>query len=76
MARIDMLLEAGMTPAQLVKAMTTTAAELLGVADRRGAIRAGMAADLVATPANPIDDPLTIKHVSFVMKDGVVVKRR
>jgi imidazolonepropionase-like amidohydrolase len=64
-----------MTPEQLLQAMTVTAAELLGVADRRGTIRPGMAADIVATPANPLDDPQTLKKVSFVMKGGMIVLR-
>jgi len=33
-----------------------------------------MAADLIATPANPLDDINTLKAVSFVMKDGVVIR--
>ena len=69
-----MFTEAGMTPAHLVQSMTTEAARLLGVADRRGAIRPGMAADIVATPLNPLEDAQTLKNVSFVMKDGVIVR--
>ena len=74
MARIDMLLEAGMSPAQLLKSMTVTAAQLLGVDDKRGALRPGMAADIVAMQANPLDDPQALKKVSFVMKAGKVVR--
>jgi imidazolonepropionase-like amidohydrolase len=36
--------------------MTTRAAALLDVNKVRGSIRAGMAADLVATPVNPLRD--------------------
>lgn len=76
MERIDMLLEAGMTPLQLLRAMTVTPAALLGVGDRRGALRVGMAADLVAVQGDPLKEPTVLKTVSFVMKDGVVVPRR
>ncbi|MCH7564900.1 MAG: amidohydrolase family protein [Gemmatimonadetes bacterium] len=75
MSRIDMFSEAGMTPAQLLRAMTTTAAELLGVAELRGTIAPGMAADLIATPGSPLDDIQELKRVFFVMKDGVIVRR-
>jgi imidazolonepropionase-like amidohydrolase len=63
-----------MTPQHLLKSMTTTAAELLGVADTRGALRPGMAADIIAIPGNPLADPQELKSVLFVMKDGVVVR--
>lgn len=76
LARIDMLLEAGMTPEALLRSMTTTAAELLGVSEERGAIRPGLSADLVATRVSPLDDPQALKSIEFVMKAGEVVKRR
>lgn len=69
-----MYLEAGMTPDQLLKTMTTIPAKLIGVDARRGAIRPGQAADLVATNGSPIDDPQQLKHPIFVMKDGRVVR--
>jgi imidazolonepropionase-like amidohydrolase len=36
------------------------------------AIKAGLAADIIATPRNPLDDILALKSVSFVMKNGKV----
>ena len=73
MSRIDMFSEAGMTPAQLLRSMTTTAADLLGMAELRGRIAPGMAADLIATPGNPLENIQELKRVSFVMKGGVIV---
>jgi imidazolonepropionase-like amidohydrolase len=55
--------------------MTVNAARLLGVEKERGAVRPGMAADLIATPANPLDNVNALKQVSFVMKDGLVIKK-
>jgi imidazolonepropionase-like amidohydrolase len=71
---IDGYIEAGMTPAALLRSMTSIPATLFGIADRRGAIRPGMAADLIATPADPLTDVQTLKKVHFVMKDGVVFR--
>ena len=59
----------------IVKIMTTNAARLLGVDKTRGAIRPGLAADIIATPENPFDNIQTLKQVSFVMKDGKVFKK-
>jgi imidazolonepropionase-like amidohydrolase len=75
MSRIDMFAEAGMTPEQLLQSMTVTAARLLGVSEVRGMIAPGMAADIIATPRNPLDDIQELKRVSFVMKDGVIVRQ-
>lgn len=74
--RIDMLLEAGMSAAQLLRSLTVIPAELLGVADTRGALRPGMAADIVATSGDPLSDPQALKSVTFVMKDGAIVVRK
>jgi len=71
---IDSYVTAGLTPPEIVRAMTTTAASALGVDKERGAIRAGMFADIVATTGNPLTDVLALKQVRFVMKNGRVVK--
>ncbi|HEY2093683.1 MAG TPA: amidohydrolase family protein [Thermoanaerobaculia bacterium] len=65
----------GMTPAAALRAGTQSAATLLGMIDRVGTIENGKLADIVAVPGNPLADIRTTEHVSFVMKDGVVVKR-
>lgn len=71
---VDVWIEAGVPNAQILRAMTVAAARLLGVEGERGSLKAGMAADIIATPSNPLEDAATLKRVSFVMKDGVVVK--
>lgn len=72
---IDPWGEAQVPAKVLLQALTANAARLLGVEDRRGFIRAGQAADLIAVPANPLVEIQALKRVAFVMKDGVVVKR-
>jgi imidazolonepropionase-like amidohydrolase len=71
-----LMVDNGMTPAQALRAGTNVDAELLGLADRVGTIEAGKIADLVAVPANPLDDIYTTERVFFVMKDGKVVKNQ
>ena len=72
---IDSFQEAGIGAADIVRAMTCRAAALLGIESERGAIRVGMAADLVATPVNPLHEINGLKKVNFVMKNGQVVRR-
>ncbi len=64
----------GMTPAQSLMAGTTAAAELLGLQDKVGALKAGMLADVVAVPGNPVENIKATQSVIFVMKDGVVLR--
>jgi imidazolonepropionase-like amidohydrolase len=71
---IDSYLDAGLTPQALLQAMTINAARLLGVEKERGTLAAGMAADIIAAPGDPLADPRVLKQVHFVMKDGKVVK--
>jgi imidazolonepropionase-like amidohydrolase len=69
----ELMVKHGMTPATAIVAATTNAAELLGVAKDVGALRPGMAADLIAVPGDPLKDITVLKTVQFVMKGGRVV---
>jgi len=72
---IQSWMEAGVPAADTLRAMTVNAARLLGVDKERGFLKPGMAADIIATPENPVEDIRTLKRVSFVMKDGAVIKQ-
>jgi imidazolonepropionase-like amidohydrolase len=65
----------GMTPMQAIASATRVAAELLGMGDEIGTVETGKLADIVAVPGNPLQDITAMQRVSFVMKNGVVVKR-
>jgi len=73
---LDMWEAAGVPPAATLKAMTTDAAEFLRIGKTRGSIAKGMAADIIATPANPLENIQALRQVSFVMKAGRVVKTK
>jgi imidazolonepropionase-like amidohydrolase len=59
---------------EILKALTTNAAEVLGVEKTSGALRPGMNADIIAVDDNPLEKLETLKNVVFVMKHGVVFK--
>jgi len=71
---VNSWVEAGVPAKDTLRAMTINAARLLGVDGERGAIRPGLAADIIATPVNPLDDIQAVRKVSFVMKDGSVFR--
>ena len=64
----------GMSPAAALRSATSVDAELLGVEDRLGTLEEGKVADIVAMPGDAIDDITATERVSFVMKEGIVVK--
>ncbi|HTU44057.1 MAG TPA: amidohydrolase family protein [Bryobacteraceae bacterium] len=64
----------GMTPAQSLRAGTSSAADLLGLANKIGTLETGKLADVVAVPGNPFDDIKVTQSVLFVMKEGVVYR--
>lgn len=72
---IDSFIEAGIPPADILKIMTTNAAQLLGIDKTRGSIATGMWCDLIATQDNPLENIQTLKNVSFVMKNGITIKK-
>jgi imidazolonepropionase-like amidohydrolase len=64
----------GMTPAQSLRAGTSSAADLLGFADKIGTLKPGKLADIVAVPGNPLQDIRATQSVFFVMKEGVIYR--
>ncbi len=73
---VDSWAEAGVPAKETLQAMTINAARLLGVDRVRGAIKPGLAADIVAMPENPLENIQAVRKVTFVMKDGSVFKNQ
>jgi imidazolonepropionase-like amidohydrolase len=64
----------GLSPMQAIQSATVNAADLIGWADRLGAVEPGKFADLIAVQGDPTTDVTVLEHVQFVMKGGQVVK--
>jgi imidazolonepropionase-like amidohydrolase len=71
-----LLVEAGMSPMEAIKAATWNAADLIGDTADIGSIQPGRYADIIAVDADPLKDVTVLEHVAFVMKGGVVVKAK
>lgn len=67
-----LMVGAGMTPAQAIKAATVDNAAELG--RPIGAILPGRDADIIAVTGNPLSDVTLLEKVDFVMRRGVVHK--
>jgi len=73
-SRFPTLREAGMASLDVIRCITTNAAEMLGWEDRIGVIEPGKFADLVAVAGDPLGDITELERVRFVMKDGKVIR--
>lgn len=60
-----------MSPLDVLRAATVTAAELIDVTDR-GRLAPGLLADIIAVPGDPLQDITVTKDVRFVMKGGKI----
>ena len=65
----------GMSPLQIIRAATSNAAELLGIQDRVGSLAPGKMADIIAVPGDPFKDVSVLQHATFVMKEGVIIRK-
>jgi imidazolonepropionase-like amidohydrolase len=76
LSTLDSFIAAGIPAKDILRIITINAARLLGVDKQRGTIKPGMAADIIATPDNPLDNILALRKVDFVMKEGKMIKQR
>jgi len=64
----------GMSEMKAIKAATINTAQLLNIHSSLGSIEVGKVADLVAVNSSPLKDISIMKDVTFVMKEGEVIK--
>ncbi len=72
---LELMVEYGMPPAEVLKADLLNGAKLLGWEGQIGELKAGAYADVIAVPGDPLRDISTTTKVGFVMKGGVVYRR-
>jgi len=68
---LELLVEAGFTPAEAIQIYTENGAKYLGRENRVGTIAAGKQADLVVVAGDPAKDISAVEHVETVFKNGV-----
>jgi imidazolonepropionase-like amidohydrolase len=72
---LGLLVEAGLTPAEALRAATLAPAQCLKMDDRLGTVEAGKLADLVLLGKNPLDDIRNTLTVEAVVAGGRVAPR-
>jgi len=69
-----LMVEAGMTPAQVIVAATSRPAEFLGLPDR-GSLKPGKRADFLVLDANPLDDIRNTRRIAGMYLAGAEIDR-
>lgn len=69
-----LMVNLGMTPIDALRSATSTDAELFGIAQKVGTLEKDRLADIIAMPGDPTADITATERVSFVMKEGRVVR--
>ena len=64
----------GMAPIEALRSATANAAELFGIAQKTGTLEKGKLADIIAMPGDPTADITATERVSFVMKEGKIIR--
>lgn len=70
---LELMVAAGMSPAEAIAAATSVAAALLGH-DDIGEIAPGKCADMIAVPGDPLQDIGLLRDVAWVCQGGRIVK--
>ena len=66
--------DSGVDPMAAMVSANALGAEALGMADQIGSIVPGLQADIIAIAGDPLKDITAVRHVAFVMKEGIVYK--
>ena len=64
----------GMQPIEALRSATASTAELFGIAQKTGTLEKGKFADVIAMPGDPTSDITATERVSFVMKEGKIIR--
>jgi imidazolonepropionase-like amidohydrolase len=72
---LELLVRAGLTPIEALRAATSAPARRFGLADR-GRIAPGQRADLLLVAGDPTADILATRAIERIWKNGAVVERR
>src|ERR1700693_101478 len=69
-----LMVDLGLPPIEALKTATGNAADLFGIAQKVGTLEKGKLADVIAIPGDPTADITATERVSFVMKEGKIIR--
>jgi imidazolonepropionase-like amidohydrolase len=69
-----LMTDLGMSPIEALRSATATTADLFGIAQKVGTLEKGKLADIIAMPGDPTADITATERVSFVMREGKIIR--
>jgi imidazolonepropionase-like amidohydrolase len=73
---LEAMVNFGMPLIDVLRSATSVNARVLHMADKIGAVKSGLLADLIAVEGEPTHDVAALRRVRFVMKGGVVYREK
>lgn len=73
---VDLMVKAGMTPVEVIRSATATAADICGIAHEVGTLDAGRLADVLVVDGDATRDIAALSRTFLVLKDGRPVYRK
>ncbi len=76
MSEIELMLQADMTPMQIIVAATKNAAHVCNLEEQIGTLEPGKIADILVVAGNPLVDIQALNDVQMVIHNGVIIRNR
>lgn len=73
MREIELMLQAGMTPLEIIVAGTKNAAHVCNLGDEIGTIEPGKIADILVVVGNPLEDIQVLNDIMIVIHNGEII---
>lgn len=73
---MELMVEAGISPADAIEAATRNAAEIVGQEERLGTISEGKLADILVVNGNPLENIQDTQDIFMVIKNGKILDRQ
>ena len=70
---LELLVEAGIPPLEVIKIATRNGAQALGIEEEVGTIESGKQADMIILSDNPVDDISNTKKIEAVINNGQLI---
>ena len=74
MIEVNLMLQADMTPMQIIVAATKNAAHVCNLENIIGTLEPGKIADILIVAENPLENIQTLKNVQMVIHNGVIIR--
>ena len=70
---MELMVEAGLTPMQVIAAATSNGAKAMNMSNLFGTVKKGLKADIIAVEGDPSENISTLRSIKMVMSEGKIV---